>query len=135
MKLFSLCLLLTLSFAGTAQQGKVAFTSEFTGLVEGYDHVCKEKIYVNQELVFTSKEHLESEMLKAKLKLPRGTQNIRIENWTLYKGTWELTSIANSYSINGFYDSQITIGKKNSLHVLYDLDDKSSPHVTFETLK
>lgn len=74
-------------------------------------------------------------MLRAKLKLPRGTQKIRIENWTLYKGTWELTAIDNSYSIDGFYNGEFTIGKKNTLHVMYDLDDKSSPHVTFKTLK
>ncbi|XOV68040.1 MAG: hypothetical protein ACFHU9_02480 [Fluviicola sp.] len=135
MKTFTLLTLLLLSFGSLAQKGKVQFTSEFKNITQGYDHTCKEKIFINGELIFTSKEHPESEILKAKVKLPRGTHNVRIENWTRYKGNWELTAIDDDYSIDGFYEDELTIGKKNELHIVYDLDDQSSPHVTCNKIK
>jgi len=132
MKSIILILLVTVSFGSNAQNGKVQFTTEFKNISEGYDHQSQEKIFVDGVLVYTSEEHPESEILTAKLKLPRGTHIIRIENWTLYKGTWELTAKDNGYSIDGFYESELTIGKKNELYIIYDLDDSNSPHVTFE---
>ena len=135
MKSIILIGLMLFSFGAVAQNGKVTFTTEFKNISEGYDHLSKEKIFVNGILVFTSEEHAESEILTAKIKLPRGTQNIRIENWTLYNGTWELTEMNNGYSIDGFYESELTLGKKNELYIIYDLDDQNSPHVTFKKIR
>ena len=111
-------------------------TSTFLHINEGYDHVTKDKIFVNGELVHTTAEHKESEVHTETFKLPRGTQNVRIENWTLYEGTWELTSVENNYSVDGFYEAELELGKKNTIDVTHDLDNSgSSPEVIFKKIK
>ncbi len=133
MKLLFTFLFVVGAMTVNAQKSKVTIEISYTGIEVGYDHVTKDEIYIDGKLVKVTEEHKESEPMKLKIKIPRGSHEIKVVNWTLYKGTWEQTTKDNDYSIDGFFTKTYDFGKKVRLSILYDLDKPmESPIVTFE---
>lgn len=127
-----LCLFIAFSYSTQAQKGKVKFTIHFTGIEEGYDHTTRDQIFIDDVLVKTTEEHLESEAHTFTLKMEIGQHAIRVVNWTKYQGKWEETTVENQYNFNGFFSKEFSINKKNTLDILYDIDDtEHSPIVKF----
>lgn len=125
----SLCFLLLV--AGVqAQKSKVSLEINFTGIEQGYDHTTKYEVYIDDALITTSPEQKESETYSTKFKIKRGEHTLKIVNLTLYEGTWEVTSIANNYTLDGTIEKKLAFGKKAYIDILYDLDNPPVPSLT-----
>lgn len=130
MKTSIIILLILLSGTAFGQNAKVKVHIEFRGIEAGYDHLTKDEIYIDGQLVTVTPERKESEAVDMTIKVSAGTHTFRIVNWTLYEGNWEETKIDNQYNIDGFGEAECKCGKKGSVSVLYDLDDRNSPFIT-----
>lgn len=132
MKKIALILCLILSATAFAQKAQLTVNISFTGIVEGYDHLTKDEIYIDDILVMTTDEHLESEPHTVKLKVNKGEHTVRVVNWNKYEGVWEQKTKENQYSVDGFFTETFVFKKKNVLTILHDIDDpEHSPIVRF----
>lgn len=132
MKGLFLVLFVTLSGLAFGQECKLTVHIEFKGIEEGYDHLTKDELYIDGNLVKTTDERKESQSVDVKINVPRGTHTFKIVNWILYEGTWEQNTTENEYSIDAFGEIECNFRKKGKISVLYDLDDISSPHIKFK---
>lgn len=116
-----------------AQNCKLIVTFEYVNIKEGYDHFVRDEILVDGVVHSTTKKHLSSKPLTIRLKkVNQGERMIQFNNYTLYKDKWETTSIKNGYNFNGTFRSSFSLGKKHTIHVIYDVDNPpSNPHVIF----
>lgn len=120
-------LLLTLSGFAYGQQGKLTVHIEFRGIEDGYDYMTKDELYVDDQLLQVTDEHMESQAIDVQINVPLGKHKLSVVNWTLYEGSWEKTTIENEYSIDGFGEIQCNFKKKGKVSIVYDLDDQNSP--------
>jgi hypothetical protein len=120
--LFALVLMVTLSYA---QDATLTVTFKFIGIVDGYDHTCKTQVWVNGEMAGESKEVVESKGTTFTVKVPSGSQDLRVINLALYEGAWEEHTISNEYSIDCLWEGQRTLKAKNKLFMLHDIDSQT----------
>lgn len=121
------------SFQSSAQSCKLNITFEYINIKEGYDYLVRDDIFIDGILHDQTKKHLSSKKTTIILrKVKQGERMIQFNNYTFYKGNWETTSIKNGYNFNGTYSSSFTLGKKNTIHVVYDVDNPpNNPSVIF----
>ncbi len=122
------------AFAVNAQKKcKLTVSIEYKGLVEGYIHNTKDQIFINDVLVTETPSRNQELPYNGKLTVQAGDVTFKVVNWTLYEGNWEETLIENQYSIDATKEMKLKLGKKNTLKIVYDLDDPSDePTITFE---
>lgn len=132
MKYLSLVCFVMMMGATQAQKAKLTFTFEWAGIEEGYDHTVKDEIFIDGKLVATTPDHVGSKSISQTVKTTPGMHTIKTVSWTLYEGNWEETRTDDDYSIDGFTESEYKIGKKSSMHILYDLDNSQTPIVEFK---
>jgi hypothetical protein len=95
----------------------------YTNIEEGYDHTNRMEVYVDGEKVGTSSSLLESEKGSYTVYVQPGDHEIRLENHTLYEGTWELHSLENNYSIDAFYTGNFNFKKKKrKIDLVFDIE-------------
>lgn len=96
----------------------------FSGIVDGYDHMNKSELYVDGKLVATSSVKEESKPNSVSATVTKGSHNIKVLNYAMYEGEWEVHSIANNYSQDCMYEANVNCKKKNTkIKLLFDLDN------------
>jgi hypothetical protein len=106
---------------------KIQVSYSFAGIVDGYDHDCKTELYIDGKLVATSKPHKQSKPAKVSAKVSMGKHEVKVINYALYEGKWEVHTIANNYSIDCTWSDAIDMQtKKNVITILFDLDRGTS---------
>lgn len=98
----------------------------FTGIIEGYDHKCRVKIYIDQKLVATSGESLQSEGGHMEIKIPAGAHHIRIITEAFYEDKWEEHTRENNYSIDAFIDEEIVFKAANEVQLTFNIDSEQT---------
>lgn len=98
----------------------------FTGIIEGYDHQCRVKVYIDQKLVATSSGKLQSEGGKIEIKVPAGSHHIRIITEAFYQEKWEEHTRENNYSIDAFIDEEIIFKSANEVQLTFDIDSEKT---------
>lgn len=116
--IFSMALIIHagVSFAGS--NVKITFKYKCTNIVQGYDHLSRLKVYVDDKIAGTSSEKLESQENTVTVEVTKGKHSIRAVLESQYEGTWEEHTIANTYSIDCLYEITKTFNKKNTLIIL-----------------
>lgn len=116
----------TLGFSG--KPGTLTISYKFTHIEVGYDHLTKCRIYVDDVLAKETAEHKQSNEQSFTLQLPKGNHTIRIMMLAFYEGVWEEHIIANGYSTEAVYSTDIVLKKKSAISLEFDLD-QSKPVV------
>jgi|GEM_PF-1872286 len=99
----------------------------FTGVVDGYDHQNRMQVYVDGQLVGTSKEMKQTTSGTYSVDVPKGNHTIRIENYTLYEETWEPHTKENEYSVDAFYVGELNFAKKQrTVKLVFDIDNETT---------
>ncbi len=112
-----------ISSAVYSQTSSLTVTFKFSGITEGYDHICKTQVWMDENLLGESGEVKESAGGSLSVRVPYGDQTLHIINLAQYEGEWEDHTIENNYSIDCAWDGNHTFGKKaNKLFLLFDLD-------------
>ena len=96
---------------------------------EGYDHITKYEIYIDDYLIMTTTEQKESIPVLKNFKTTRGNHVLKVVNYTFYNGNWELTNRDNDYTLDGTVEQKINFNKKTLIKILYDLDNPPVPTV------
>ena len=108
---------------GFSQTSSLLVTFKFAGITEGYDHICKTQVWLDENLLGESGEVKESVGGSFSVRVPYGEHALRIINLANYEGEWEDHTIDNDYSIDCLWEGSHSFGKKaNKLFLLYDLD-------------
>lgn len=111
--------------AFSQKKGTITVKTSYVGIVEGYDHINKTQLFVDGILVGESDEQLESKPINFSVKVPRGTHEIKVLNLAKYEGQWEEHTIENNYSIDSMYSEKMTIKKKKTISLVFDIDKAS----------
>jgi len=128
MKSFSvLALLLCCTALFYAQSSVLTVTFKFIGIEEGYDHLSKTQVWVDETLAGESPEVTQSKGASFKVDIPYGEHTLRIINLAQYKEEWEEHTIANDYSIDCLWEGDFNFKKKRySFFLLHDIDHATS---------
>jgi hypothetical protein len=124
--LLALLFCLTIVSVSAQKTGKITVNPKFVGIVEGYDHTCKTQIYVDGTLAGESPEALESKAASFSVQVPRGTHEIYVINLAFYEGNWEEHTKENNYSIDASYKGTVTLKKKMSINLTFDIDKEDA---------
>ena len=122
-KILVLSLLLGLFSLGFAQKTKLNVNFKFLNIVEGYDHNTKCEVWIDDDLVGTSKVSKESELNSFSVEFPSGEHTIRVVNYAEYEGNWEAHTVENEYSIDCYFEETHNFKKKGKLFLLFDIDN------------
>ncbi len=115
----------------TVTGGKVAggngvpltITWKFTNVEEGFDHQNRMQVRIDGKLIGTSDTFYESKLSTMKVSVPAGSHTVTVENYAFYEGVWELHSIENNYSVDAFYEANMTFKKKKrSINLIFDIE-------------
>ncbi|MEY3238532.1 MAG: hypothetical protein RI883_2633 [Bacteroidota bacterium] len=129
MKLFALALLMLCLSASLMAQKKVNLevTWIYTNVLEGYDHNCKTKIFIDGNEAGESKVGLESVKNKLVVAVEPGKHQVRIVNYAEYEGNWEEHTIANNYSVDAVYEDSIVFKKKpRKVSLIFDITTETA---------
>lgn len=102
--------------------GTLTFKYSVIHIVEGYDHVSKLVIYEDGKVIGESTQKKESIPNSVTVSLSKGKHKIRAVLTTLYEGNWEEHTIENNYSIDCLFDDNVTIKKKKTITLVFDID-------------
>lgn len=127
----SLALIVFLTSASFAQTFKLSVHYTFKGIVEGYDHKCVTKIFVDNNLVAQSSEKLQSESNTVFCNISKGKHSVRIVNYAFHEGVWEEHTIANTYSLDCIYEFKKKFKQDVFVTLVFDIDAEK----TIATLK
>jgi hypothetical protein len=119
---FALC---AIALSAHAQSGTITISQKFVGIVEGYDHNCQSRVWVDNELVGQSAEGPESKLMTYTVKVPVGVHTIKVINFAEYEGKWEEHTIENNYSIDAVFDDSHDLKATNKLFLLFDIDSQT----------
>ena len=121
-KLLLLSFVFLLAGATFAQKkGTITVICKYTGIVEGYDHVNKNIVFIDGHEVAASAEALQSVESKIVVKTTRGKHSIKVMNMALYEGNWEEHTKDNEYSVDAFYEGEINLKKKLKIELTFDI--------------
>lgn len=110
-----------------SQTSPLSITFKFAGITEGYDHVCKTQVWMDEDLLGESAEVNESKGGVFTVNVPYGDHALRIINLAKYEGEWEEHTIENNYSIDCLWEGTHTYSKKASkLFMLFDLNSATT---------
>ncbi len=100
--------------------------TKFTNIEKGYDHLTKTVVFVDDELVASTSEKLQSIPNSVKVKIPKGEHKVRVINYAFYEGNWEEHTIENNYSVDCLYELNMNFKKsKYKLDLVFDIDSET----------
>jgi len=108
-----------------AKQGKLNISYTTVGTIEGYSYISKMEVFIDGQLVATGPEKDQQEKNSFSISVPRGEHKIKCQLWALYQGTWELRTLDNNYSFDWIYEGTREFKKKNSLEIVFSIDDNT----------
>lgn len=109
--------------SGSDKEVKVQVGWVFKNVEKGYDHDNKSELYIDGKLVATSGVTRETKKNKVVAKTTPGVHSIKVVNYALYEGKWEAHTIANNYSIDCIYETNLDCSKKNNkIGIIFDVD-------------
>jgi hypothetical protein len=117
--------LLTTGFAPAPKggtTGTLTFKYSVINIEEGYDHLSKLVISEDGKVIAESTEQLESKPNSVTVKLSKGSHNIKAVLTSKYEGEWEEHTIENEYSIDCLFNDEVTIKKKKTITLVFDID-------------
>lgn len=128
--LFAAAALLIMSFTPAAvqkKQGKLNIAWKFENITAGYDHQNKCRVWVDGKDMGYSEVFKESDAkANMQIKADKGLHKIKIMNYALYNGNWEEHTVANTYSIDASWEGELSIAKKSSITLAFDLHNGTS---------
>lgn len=121
-------LMVTFCIAEVSAQktGKLTVNASYTGIVEGYDHINKNQLYVDGVLVAESEPGLQSVPQVITVNIQRGSHTIRVVNLAQYEGNWEEHTKANDYSVDATLETTVTMKKRLNVDLVYDIDKEET---------
>lgn len=119
MKCVLLGLLILFSFVSHAETVLVRW--DFRHVKEGYDYDSRMHFYLDGDSVGCSDIFKLTAKGSANLDVPKGNHVLRVVNYVLYKGKWEMQSLANDYSLDAFVSADLDPDRKNELTLHFDI--------------
>jgi hypothetical protein len=106
--------------------GIIKVNTSYTGVLDGYDHINKTMVYVDGMLAGETSEQLQSIPNSCAITTSKGKHSIRIINMANYEGNWEEHTIANEYSIDALYESEIKLKKEITINLVFDITEEKT---------
>lgn len=128
---FTLTLCMFTLNAVAQKTGVITINTSYNGILDGYDHICKTRVYIDGELAGETSEQVQSKPNSCSVIVERGTYDIRIVNMAKYDGNWEEHTIANEYSIDALYEGEVRLKKELTINLVFDITEEK----TFAKLK
>jgi hypothetical protein len=97
---------------------------KFTGIAEGYDHLNRNKVFVDGAGQAVSKEVHQSEWGKYTLSLAKGIHHVKLVNEAYYDGKWQEHTFENEFSVNAIYECELDAAEVGKIQLVFDLDGK-----------
>ncbi|MGG9972281.1 hypothetical protein ACQ33O_10850 [Ferruginibacter sp. SUN002] len=112
------------AFAKAQQKVSVTFKFVTINTISGYDHVSKLLVYCDDDKIGESSQKLQSVANSITVKVPKGNHTVKAELWALYKGTWEVRTLANNYSFDFEYTKTGNWKVNNTIDLTFDINDE-----------
>jgi len=96
----------------------------FKGVLDGYDHDNKVVAYVDGKKVGESRVFKQTANAEYTFSVPSGKHTVKIEDYALYEGNWELHTKTNSYSVDAIYEEELQITGKVALSLEFDITEE-----------
>lgn len=96
----------------------------FIHVEQGYDHVSRMLVYVDDIEYGISPQSVESKGGIFTVKIPKGSHRIRIVNQSYLNGVWQDHTIVNNYSVEAVYEKALEIKKSVRVTLVIDLNDE-----------
>lgn len=105
-----------------AKESKLSITYKVINIEEGYDHMAKLTVYVDDEEVGSSKEQVQSKGGSFTTTVSKGKHDIKAVLMAKYEGVWEEHTIENDYSYDCVVETSANFGKSRKMSITFDLD-------------
>lgn len=122
----SVVLLFFVACGAAAQTYKLSVHYVLKGIVEGYDHLCVTKIFIDNNLAAESSEKLESEANTVFCNVSKGKHSVKIVNYAFHEGIWEEHTIANTYSLDCIYAFKKKFKRDVFVTLVFDIDARKT---------
>lgn len=125
--------LMCMFFFGTyaQRQGVIKVNTSYSGVVEGYDHLCKTVLFVDGKQVGESSELPQTNPNSFSVNIPRGEHRLKVVNMAKNGDTWEEDTIINDYSLDAVFEGSIKLKKALTIELVFDIGQEK----TLATLK
>lgn len=124
-QLLLLSLLLSLTtLAGKNVQVTIKWT--FLNINEGYDHENKMVVYIDGKQIGESKVFKQSDKASYSFEIPKGKHTIKIDDYAMYEGKWDIHTKANQYSVDANYEGDINFTANTTINMTFDIASESS---------
>lgn len=108
------------------KQSIITVNTKYTGILDGYDHICKTMVYVDGMLAGETSEQIQSKPNSCDITASKGKHSIRIINMANYEGNWEEHTIANEYSIDALYEGEVKLKKELTINLIFDITEEKT---------
>lgn len=98
----------------------------FEEVVEGYDHDNKILVFIDGKSIGESGVFKESEKATYSFEVAKGKHTIKIVDYSLYEGNWDIHTKENQYSVDAFYENEINFTTNTTINMLFNVDKESS---------
>ena len=116
---------------GMSASSTLEVSWKFSHIADGYDHLNKIEVYVDDLLMSTSESFHQSELGKHTIIVPKGEHLVTIRNFAYYDGNWEEHLVKKGYSIDAQFSEKYNLKKKNYLTLVWDLDKPAEEALTY----
>jgi hypothetical protein len=124
--LFTLIISLFTVSAFAQKTGVINVNARYTGVLDGYDHICKTMVYLDGKLAGETSEQVQSKPNSCSISAEKGTHSIRIVNMANYEGNWEEHTITNEYSLDALYEGEIKLKKEVTINLEFDITEEKT---------
>jgi len=105
---------------------KLTIKWAFENVQEGYDHENKMLVYIDGKSVGESSVFQETEKGTYELEVPKGKHEVKIHNYSLYEGKWDIHTKANNYSVDAFYEGTINMTANTTVNMVFDINSETT---------
>lgn len=99
---------------------------QFLNINEGYDHDNKMVVYIDGKLVGESKVFRQSQLATYNIEVTKGAHDVKIENYAMYEGKWDIHTKENQYSVDAFYEGKINFSKPTTIDMKFDISSETA---------
>ncbi len=98
----------------------------FEEVIEGYNHDNKMLVFVDGQSFGESKVFKETDKATYSFEVTKGKHTIKIVNYSLYEGKWDIHTKENNYSVDAFYEAELNLTGNATINMVFNVDKESS---------
>lgn len=117
--------LILLLFLGTApafsKNVRLTIKWTFTNVNEGYDHENKMLVYIDGKSIGESRVYRQTDHATYNVEVTSGKHDVRIQNYAMYEGKWDIHTKENNYSVDAMYEGTLMLTGNTTIDLVFDI--------------